>query len=295
MRKYNIKIDKKNITCVDFNGLIDQYRLIESELRDKKYRTVQEQENEVYNTWWGTHSLSETVNGMSYGFDNSTQYFLENVERTKYNVDKNDGLYMTENGNIYDMGSVVSGVPECCLDFGVPNPAPYIKIMIDITFPCNFSEKEIYNRGLAILTLIQTLIICGCIIDLYMFELNIQSDKTIMYTNKFDVQNLSIANLAFLCSPEYFRRIGFITTECIREKESEWGCGNSCLPQFIIDKLKRDKIFYIGGGYTDNELSKNLTNIEDTMKCLLEKFNNFCIENKLDLNFDLKEKSNVKC
>lgn len=294
MRKYNLKIDDKNITAVDFNGLLDQFKFISNELKEKKFRTALEQEKDK-DTWWGSHSLEETIQGMFYGFESSTEYFLDNLERTKYTSDKDDGLFMSENGVVYDMGSVISGIPECCLDFGLPNPAPYIKIMVDITFPCGFSEKQIHNRGLAILSLLQTLIISGCIIDLYMFELNIQSDKTIMYTNKFDATCLSIADLAFLCSPEYFRRIGFITAECVRDKCSEYGCGRSDLPQFVIDKIKKDKIFYIGGGYTDNELSGKLHSIEEAIQCLLGKFNTFCIENKLNLSFDLKEKSNVKC
>lgn len=291
MRKYNFKINDKSIKCVDFIGLIDQYNFILEELHNKRYKTIVMQENEVDDKWWGNHSLQETIDGMFYGFESSTEYFMNNIEQSKYCSDKDNGLYMSDNGIVYDMGSVLAGIPECCLDFGLPNPTPYIKIMVDLSFPSYFSQTQIYNRGLAVLALIQTLILSGCLVDLYMFELNIQSDMTIMYTNKVDINFLSIAHLAFLCSTEYFRRIGFITTECIRKRSSEVGCGRGDLPQFVIDKIKKDKIFYVGGGYTDSELCNQLDIVDDAIECLLSKFNKFCIENKLSLSFNFKKKS----
>ena len=288
VRLYNFKNKNQIIKCADFNGLIDQYNFVAKEFKEKRFNTVRMQEEERDNSWWGKHNISETLQGMFYGFQNSTEYFLENIENSKYFSDRDNGIQMSEYGNIYDMGSFVSGIPECCLDFGLPTPNPYVKIMVDLPFSCGYSQNQLYNRGIAILALLQTLIITGCVVDLSMFELNHQSDMTIMYTNQIDMNCMSIADLAFICSPEYFRRIGFVTTECIRNKGSEYGCGNSNLTDFVKEKIKKDKIFFIGGSYTDGELANHLTTPDTAIECLLAKFNKFCIENKLNLNLQVK-------
>ena len=289
VRLYTFKDNNRSIKCADFNGLVDQYNFISDEFKEKKYRTVQMQIDENRDDWWGRHNIEETLQGMFYGFENSTEYFLENIQSSKYFNEKDNGIQMSEQGNIYDMGSFVSGIPECCLDFGLPTPNPYIKIMVDLPFSCGYSEKQIYNRDIAILALLQTLIISKCIVDLYMFEFNQQSDMYTMYTNKIDMNCISISDLAFLCSPEYFRRIGFVTIECIRQRSSEWGCGNSTLTNFIKEKIKKDKIFFIGGSYTDGELANNLSTPDKAIECLLTKFNKFCTENKLNLNLQMKK------
>ena len=106
--------------------------------------------DESRDNWWCRHNIEETLQGMFYGFENSTEYFLENIQSSKYFNEKDYGIQMSEQGNIYDMGSFVSGLPECWLDFGLPTPNPYVKIMVDLPFSCGYSEKQKYNRGIAI-------------------------------------------------------------------------------------------------------------------------------------------------
>ncbi len=279
----------KPIKCVDFDEFIDQLEYILPFIKNDTFGTVTEvnQKDDFY----GENDLDQTIDGMNYGFKKNTDYFLEVIEDTKSFKDDANLMYMDIEGFSYDMGAVVSGVPECCINTGLPAPTPCFKIFVDITFNWTYSAKQIMNRGIAITCLIENLILNGYIVDLYVMDFNRQSDIHTMYTVKVDTQNLSIANIAFMSSPEYFRKIGWITTDKIRNKASEGGRGNSTLLPFMLDKIKKDKIFYIGGSYTDSDLCNHLSTPQEAIKYLVNKFNTFCKDNKIYVNLDIKEKN----
>ena len=281
--KYSIPYKNKNIKCVDFDGFVDQYEYIQDFIKNNTFNTATEVNK--CDDFYGKNNLKKTIEGMSYGLQDATNYFLDSISEIKNQDGLADGIFMDMQGFAYDMGSVVNGEPECCLNFGLPTPTPIITIMIDIPFSCWYSSKQIYNRGVAITNLINTLLLNGYIVDLYGMEYNIQSDMDTMYTVKIDTKTLSIANIAFLSSPEYFRKIGFITTDKIRNKPSEYGRGRSSALDFMIKKIKKDKIFFIGGSYNDNEITRYLDSIDEANKYILKIFNKYCDENKITIKF----------
>lgn len=288
--EYNLKVDNDTIKCVDFDGFIDQLSYIKDFIKNDIFNTATEV-NEC-DDFYGEHTLSQTIEGMNYGFQNVTDYFLDIIEDVKSSTDISNGMFMDCEGFAYDMGAVVNGEPECCINYGLPKPTPCIKILVDIVFPCTYQSYQILNRGIAITTLIETLLVNGYIVDLYSFEFNNQYDIRIMYTNKIDTRTLSISNIAFMSSPEYFRKIGFITVDKIRNRPSGLGRGNSRILDFMINKIKKDKIFFIGGGYSDNELYNHLDSPQNALKYMLEKFNLYAQENKIEINFKTNDIDN---
>lgn len=289
MIKYDIKQKgQKDIKVVEFDGLIDQLEYIKKFIENNTFDTANEVNKK--DDFYGKHDLLSTIEGMKYGFKKETEYFTEILEETKSYKDYNDGIHMDHIGFAYDMGAVVSGEPECCLNTGLPTVTQCIKILVDLSFPWYYSAESILNRGIAITTLIENLILSGYIVELSVIDFNTQSDMDVMYLNKIDIQNLSIANISFLFTPEYFRKIGFITTDKIRNKESEPSRGRSEMLSFMINKIKRDKIFFVGGGYTGKISEDILKTPQSAIECTMDIFNKFCKKNKIDIVFKLKNK-----
>lgn len=274
----------KLIKCVQFDGFIDQLSFIDKFIKDNRFGTPKQVDKK--DNFYGLHDLRTSLEGMNYGFTELTDYFKDVMSQIKSCTKSFDGIFMDYQGFAYDMGAVVSGEPECCVNMGLPVSTPCIKIFVDIAWSSWISASSILNRGIAITNLINTLLSQGCIVDLYAVRYNIQNDMEIFFTTKVDTKTLSIANIAFMCSPCYFRKIGWITTDCIRDKASEVGRGMSQTSDFMLQKLKNDKIFFIGGDYTNSDIVSHIDSVEDANKYILEIFKKYCQENKIAITFE---------
>lgn len=283
MIKYTIDNNGKKIKAIDFDNLNEQLLYIQKPIKDKAYSVIDQVKQE--DNFYGTHTLDQSLQGMKYGFDNDTNYFLDNIAQIQNDDGLTDGIHVDVEGFAYDMGSVVEGIPECCLNSNLPTPTPSVTIMVDIAFSWCVSARAISNRGIAITNLINTLLLNGYIVDLYLLRYNSQYDLDIMYTVKIDTTNLSIANIAYVCTPEYFRKIGWITTDVLREKESESGRGESKILPFMLNKIKKEKIFFIGGDYSDSNITSHLDSVKNANNYILETFKKYCNENKITIKF----------
>ena len=288
--KYNIKADNKIIKCIDFDNIIDLYESIVPSIRCNRYGILDEiKEN---HGWNGDYSLDETVEAMKFGFQKSTDYFLDNIKEIRSQDTTGKGTYLDYEGFAYDMGNVVEGVPECCLNADLPATKPCIKIIVDIAFSSWFSARQMNNRGIAIANLINTLIIHGYVIDLCFMRYNSQYDMDIMFTVQVNTEVLPISVIAFMSSADFFRKIGFMTTDLIREKPSEPGRGMSIMQSFILNKIKKEDIFFIGGGYSNPELCSHLETVEDANNYLLHLFCIYCKDHKIKITFRDREECN---
>lgn len=192
------------------------------------------------------------------------------------------------------MGSVVEGIPECCLNAELPAIKPCIKIMVDIAFDAWCGPDKLNNRGIAIANLINTLIINGFIIDLYFMRYNHQNDMDIMFTVKVNTEVLPISTIAFMSSADFFRKIGFMTTDLVRNKKSEAGRGYSIMQPFILNKIKKEDIFFIGGSFLNPEISSHLDSIKSANEYIISLFNIYCEEHKIKISFNDEEKTNER-
>lgn len=285
--KYNIKADNKQIKCMEFDNIIDLYENIMPFIKANTFGVVDEINENV--GWNGEYSLNQTVEAMKFGFQKNTDYFLDNIKEIRSQETTGKGTYLDYEGFAYDMGNVVEGVPECCLNADLPATKPCIKIVVDIGFPSLYSAKQLNNRGIAIANLINTLIINGFIIDLCFMRYNHQHDMDIMFTVQVNTEVLPISVVAFLSSSDFFRKIGFITTDFIRERPNEIGRGMTIIQEFMLNKFKREDIFFIGGGYSNPELCYHLENIKEANNYLLSLFNTYCKEHKIKIVLNSEE------
>lgn len=283
--KYNINSNGRKIKCFEFDGLVEQLETIMPQIKNNVYGIVDELKENSEGGWNGKYTLEQTLNGMKYGFKAETDYFLDCIEEIRTQDALSEGMYMDVEGYAYDIGSVVQGVPECCINTGLPTPTPSVTIMVDISFSCVFGSNQLNNRGIAITNLVNTLLLNGYIVDLYFMMYNTQSDMDIMYTIKVDTKSMPISSIAFMSSTDYFRKIGFITMDYIRGKQSGWGRGQSTMHDFMLNKFKKNDIFFIGGGYSNNELSSHLGSPQEADKYLLLMFEKFCKEHKIKITF----------
>lgn len=282
--KYTLYNQNKPIKCVDFKSLVDQYNFIIEHINLNTFNIKDEIKKD--SGWNGKHSLDESLKAMFFGFDNNTNYFLNNVNIIRSQDGIGEGYYMDSEGLVYDMGAFVSGEPECCLNMGLPEVKPSFKIMVDISFSSQYTEKQINNRGIAITNLINTLLINGYLVDLYFMLYNTQYDMDVMFTIDLDTKCLPIATIAYLCSTDYFRKICFAVIDKIREKKSCENRGISRLTSFMLDKFKKDDIFFIGGSFNNPEIGDKINTIDSANKYILELFNKFCKEHKIKISLE---------
>ncbi len=141
----------------------------------------------------------------------------------------------SEQGEIVEPGSYFAGDPEC---FYIQKPVERAVPVVKIGIPCCIGGSEdassLVNRGLAMLSLINTIEHNRINTELWIVHYSQVSGSTILYEIKVKASDMpfDMDKLAFICAhPAFFRRIVFATME----RES---------PEF-----RRSHNIYRGGGY----------------------------------------------
>ena len=261
-----------------FDNLYEYREFAEKCAKEENYSIVSRVKREAgRNDFYGNLKFEDTIEAMKYGIKDYTSYFLENIADTTSEEDGWQGIFMDIEGFAYDMGAVVSGEPECCINWNDVAPTKVINIIVDISFNCGTSATEIKNRGVAIANLINTLLTKKYIVNLEFLEYNTQSDIDTEVLVKVDTSNLSIATIAMMCSTEYFRQVGFVTLDDIRHKESESGRGQGEMNNTKLNEWK-DKGFFIGGSYNDSRRTYNgcYRSIKSANETIEAMFNEYC-------------------
>lgn len=271
--------DGKLEKCVFFDNLVEQKEYIKEAIATGKWNIVSEirERQPVETNFFGDTNLENTLIAMDYGLKSYTEYFLDNLDEINSEQDGADGMFMDYEGFAYDMGAVVSGEPECCVNMNQLAPTPVINICVDISFCWNVPAKEIMNRGIAITNLINTLLTKKYIVNLEFVHYNIQSDMNTYLRTKIDTTTISISTIAMLCSPQFFRQISWVSIDECREKNSDCGRGNSILNKKQREMLSKDALF-IGGSYNDDNYTDDggYGTVEKANKHIIELFNDYC-------------------
>lgn len=267
---------------ITFDSLHELTDYVDKAIKENRWEVIKEirQRQGGREKFFGDTNLENTMQAARYGLKEYTNYFLDNIKDIKPEGDMYDDIFLDYQGFAYDMGSVVAGVPECCINCGAPSISPTITIYVDITFYCGTKAKQIQNRGIAITNLINTLIARKYIIDLYFIDYNCQSDMNTLITTKIDAATLSVATVAFMCSPQFFRQMSWIATDELRNNDSCLGRGQSRLTEEMRKKIKDENIFYIGGSYTDEGCLDHYNNVNEANTYIAKKFNKFCEQQK---------------
>lgn len=184
---------------------------------------------------------------------------------------KTKGFGMSEHGLFVDIGSYLSGEPECWVteQFNY-KPKKVVKILISISYPWYYNEKQVENRGAGIISLIQMLKKQGYIVKVNLYESSIYNGKQYtcflkIPTNPLDIQSLSYA----LCSSTLLRRFMFAWLE-LKTKESN--CGSYGSPNTINEVAISKDIIHFQGLGTEK---CNYTSESDTKTYIAKLFNQF--------------------
>lgn len=232
--------------------------------------------------WSGVKDWEQVKNKLAYGDDEFTGYFCDNLKDLSEDGDARNGVWMDIEGFSYDMGSVVAGEPECCVNMNGPESKPELVVYVPISFSCDWNKNLLLNRGVAITNLIHTLMVKGYILDIKMFhsvKREYKGEKgcnRITYVVNIPTQNLCIADIAYSCSPAYFRGAHFVAMDMLAdhfsgENGDGRGRGEKC--KQIVNEVK-SKGIYFPDGY-DGEGKRNFETVEKANEWAIKRFNEY--------------------
>lgn len=236
---------------IDFNNMAEVSEFIESQKDIKKYALTSRSELSSQSRFYGVSQFDGLTDRMRYGDEKITAKYIDKLESLNMDYETKESISFDVEGFAYDMGAVVSGEPECCLNTGFPDVKPHINIFIDTGYNGSVSPDTIANRGVAILQLINSLMSMGYILDIWMIHF-ITTSGGGLYSQriKLSTDYLTVSQLAFSGTCEFFRVITWLLTAIQMKYHDYTGQGQSMPIESVIKDMKKQGLF-IPSGYTD--------------------------------------------
>ena len=274
MREY--KADGYSIR--EFDSLCEVANFLEHTPDLYKYTMTQRDTLNRENDFFGVTSFDGILDRVRYGDKTQTENFINELKDLDSYDELDTGIFRDVEGFAYDMGSVVNGEPECCLNFGSPEEKRTLTIYVDLAYAGIASSKDINNRGFAIVKLINTLIAKGYILNLYVFEHSVTDDGgKYVEQIKIDTSTLAISNIAYVCKCEFFRVVTWLLTAIHMKDKRYHGDSTADVPNPYIDGIRKRGGLYIAGGYGDHRLYH--CHKEEAEEIIMEYYNKF-VESK---------------
>lgn len=228
--------------------------------------------------FFGIGSFKEIPDRLKYGDQKVTTIYIDKLKQLKSEGEQNTGINMDIEGFAYDMGAVVSGEPECCLNSGYPETKPHLNIYIDIGYNGSVSPDTIANRGVAILQLISNLISQGYLLDIWIIHyIDTINGERCCQRVKLSTEFLTISQLAFAGKCEFFRVVTWLLTAIQVKRRGYTGSGRSMPSSDVLSELKKDGL-YIPSGYTDGRF--NHCSIKQALEYITEIYNEYVKEHE---------------
>lgn len=251
-----LEYEKDGYKIQEFNsfGEVAQYLeqtpdLYEYEMT-KKSRLSEEKE------FYGIDSFDDVLDRLRYGDKVQTQSYIDNLKDLDSYDELDVGIFRDVEGFAYDMGSVVNGEPECCLNFGSPEAKQSMNIYIDIGYCGDTDVETINNRGYAIVKLINSLISKGYILNIYVVHyITTWDDDQCAQLFKVSTDFLTLSTIAYSGTCDFFRVVSWLLTAIQIKDKSYTGNGCSKPNSNIIKAIKERGDLYIPSGYTDSKLN----------------------------------------
>ena len=255
MREYEKKYGNRTYKMQDFESMSEIANYLEDVDNLKSYSlaksTLLSQNPEFY----GTRTFEGLLDRLKFGDQQITTMYLDKLKQLKSEGEQLTTIKMDIEGFAYDMGAVVSGEPECCLNSGYPETKPHLNIYIDVGYCGGVSPETIANRGVAILQLISNLISQGYLLDIWIVHYITASDDNYYCQRvKLSTEFLTISQLAFAGKCEFFRVVAWLLTAIQMKYVGYTGSGCSQPSDSVIKELKADGL-YIPSGYTDSRFN----------------------------------------
>lgn len=193
-------------------------------------------------------------------------------------LDTPTGVSMGIEGSVYDMGAVLSGIPECCVQMDSPSSSRTIDIYVDIGYPGDVSAATINRRTITIMKLINQLVLQRVVVNFHLAHFTTVDGEyelgTIITLN--GLEGL-VPQMAYLCSTSFFRVVSWNLNEI--RCGINGGRARSMPSDKLIKSIKEEGGFYIPGGYVD-DFWGGVSSQEDADSHLMESYNKFLKERK---------------
>lgn len=226
----------------------------------------------------GVSSFDNMLDRLRYGDKVQTQSYIDNLKDLDSYDELDVGIFRDVEGFAYDMGSVVNGEPECCLNFGSPEAKQSMNIYIDIGYCGEVDVDVINNRGYAIVKLINSLISKGYILNIYIVHyISIWGGDEYAQLFKVSTDFLTLSTLAYSGTCDFFRVISWLLTAIQMKDKSYTGDGRSKPSDKILEVIKERGNLYIPSGYTDNKLDN--CSKEEAEKLVMGYYNKYVERN----------------
>lgn len=279
MIEYTKKYGNRTYYIQDFNNMLEVAQYLESQKDLKKYDLTKDYQLSSDADWYGVSTFKDIPDRLKYGDSKITSMYMDKLKQLSNEGEDYTGINMDIEGFAYDMGAVVSGEPECCLNSGFPETKPHLNIFVDIGYCGEVHASIIANRGVAILNLISSLVSQGYLLDIWIVHyIDSSNGKYYSQRVKLSTEFMTIAQLAFAGKSEYFRVVTWLLTAIQRKEYSYTGSGCSQPSKEVIADLKKEGL-YIPSGYTDSRF--NSCNLKTAMELVQEIFNDYVKEKEL--------------
>lgn len=259
----------------EFDSLVQMYEYIKAHEKDNdwEYACSGDSFSGSSKNW---HDIKQML---LYGDQSLTDFYLKELPLPEYDTETSTGVRMDIQGCGYDMGAVISGEPECCIAMNNPDVKETLDIYVDIGYRGDTNADTISRRGVSIVKLITQLVAQGVIVNFHLAHYIDTVGHKLATVVTIPTDTLSISNIAFICSPTFFRTISWLLNEIRTGKVGAGGDGCSRISYAKIEQIEKSGGFYIAGGYIDNEWNYIKTQEESDTK-LLSLYNDFVQKQK---------------
>ena len=272
MIEYTKQYGKRTYYIQDFNNMLEVAQYLEGQKDLMNYELTKDSRLREEASWYGTSTFKDISDRLKYGDSKITSMYMDKLKQLSNECEDYTGISI-------DMGAVVSGEPECCLNSGFPETKPHLNIFVDIGYCGGVPANIIANRGVAILNLISSLVSQGYLLDIWIVHyIDSSGSRYFSQRVKLSTEFMTIAQLAFAGKSEYFRVVTWLLTAIQRKEYSYTGSGYSKPSGEVITKLKKEGL-YIPSGYTDGRF--NSCNLNTAMELVQEIFNDYVKEKEL--------------
>ena len=262
----------------DFDSMSEIAKYLEEVPSLNSYSMTKESKLSEDAEFYGISRFDDIPDRLKYGDQKITTMYLDKLKQLNTEGEQYTGIKMDIEGFAYDMGAVVNGEPECCLNSGYPETKPFLRIYIDTGYSCGASPDIIANRGVAILQLISNLVSQGYLLEIWVVHYIDTSDGGHYCQRvKLSTEFLTISQLAFAGKCEFFRVVTWLLTAIQMKNYSYSGSGRSQPSSEVIEELKSDGLF-IPSGYTDDRFYH--CDLKRAIELVTEIYNDYVTKNK---------------
>lgn len=252
MIENTLKYGSYNYKNIDFDNMAEVADYIEKQKNLEDYSITKESELAPNSYFYGISKFDGLIDRMRFGDAKITAKYIDKLETVNMEYETYENIGFDIEGFAYDMGAVVSGEPECCLNTGFPDVKPHLNIYIDTGYCGSVNPDIIANRGVAILQLLNSLLSMGYILDIWIIHfIRTNNGQFFSQRIKLSTEYLTIAQLAFCGTCEFFRVITWLLTAIQKNDKYYTGSGKSEPEEAVIREMKKEGL-YIPSGYTDS-------------------------------------------